>query len=166
MVIEKIGNLLKEDVFVVAHQTNCRGVMGAGIAKQIKNNILSKNEYLKYVTACNENGAGLLGHIQILEGFKYLVINCFGEDVPTGYKQDTNYDALHSALLKTKEFVETNNVSIGFPGLMGCGLAGGDWNIVRKMIYDIFSDIPQKVVICYFDPAEFAKYNPDAKGNV
>ena len=30
------GDLLKADLPIIAHQTNCLGVMGAGIAKSIK----------------------------------------------------------------------------------------------------------------------------------
>lgn len=35
MIIEKSGNALKSHALIIAHQVNCTGVMGAGIAKQI-----------------------------------------------------------------------------------------------------------------------------------
>ena len=37
MIIHKIGDVLKqEDAKYICHQVNCKGVMGAGLAKQIK----------------------------------------------------------------------------------------------------------------------------------
>lgn len=37
MIYNMVGDLLKQDkVDIICHQTNCKGVMGAGIAFQIK----------------------------------------------------------------------------------------------------------------------------------
>ena len=33
---------------IIAHQANCRGVMGAGVAKQIKEKLLPADEFKKY----------------------------------------------------------------------------------------------------------------------
>ena len=38
MITEKRGDLLNAKENIIAHQVNCKGVMGAGIAKLIKNN--------------------------------------------------------------------------------------------------------------------------------
>ena len=42
------GDLLKTNVEVIIHQTNCKGVMGAGIALQIKNNYPEVFKYYVY----------------------------------------------------------------------------------------------------------------------
>lgn len=37
MIYEKIGNILEQtDAPYICHQVNCKGVMGAGLARQIK----------------------------------------------------------------------------------------------------------------------------------
>ena len=36
MIKERKGNLLQADAPMIAHQVNCQGVMGAGIARQIR----------------------------------------------------------------------------------------------------------------------------------
>ena len=41
MITEKRGDLLNAKENIIAHQVNCKGVMGAGIAKLIKNNLIS-----------------------------------------------------------------------------------------------------------------------------
>ncbi len=42
-------DLLQVQADVIAHQVNCQGVMGAGIAKQIRNRLLSREQFLEYV---------------------------------------------------------------------------------------------------------------------
>ena len=161
MVKEVYGDLLKQPVDVIAHQTNCVGVMGAGIAKQIKAQLLTSDEYNKYVKTCKERGADLLGHTQLLEvPDGRIIANCFGENVPTGKGKDTDYDALMHAIAKVRNYAKMSNLRVGVPGLMGCGLAGGDWRIVRDMLYKLFGGKNEpELIICYFDEKEFRKWN-------
>lgn len=162
MITEVQGNLLKQPVDIIAHQTNCVGAMGAGIAKQIRDTLLSREEFQKYVTVCHQKGASLLGQTQLLTlSDGRILANCFGENIPTSRGLDTDYDALMHSLARVRNYACTHNLSVGLPGLMGCGLAGGDWKIVRKMIYDLFSQTPQvNVIISYFSAQDYFKYNP------
>ncbi|ADL35964.1 Appr-1-p processing domain-containing protein (plasmid) [Butyrivibrio proteoclasticus B316] len=162
MIIEKQGNLLDEKADILVHQTNCVGAMGAGIARQIRTQLLTPAEYSKYVQACKTKGfKELLGQTQLLKTVDgRLVANCFGETVPTHDKNDTDYDALMHCINRVKNYAVKNKMSVAIPGLLGCGLAGGDWNIVRKMIYNIFATAPEvSVTICYFSMNEYQKYN-------
>ena len=43
MIIDKIGDILHTEADVICHQVNCKGVMGAGLAKQIRNQLLSED---------------------------------------------------------------------------------------------------------------------------
>ena len=162
MIHEIHGDLLKQPVQIIAHQTNCKGVMGAGIAKQIRS-LLPPEQYARYVSLCNQNDAAfLMGQTQML----YLpngqmIANCFGENIPTGKGRDTDYNALMHSLVRVRNFAKKNNMSVGIPGLMGCGLAGGDWNIVRDMIYKLFVPVPEvELTICYYKIQDYLKYNP------
>ena len=42
MIIDKIGDILHTEADVICHQVNCKGVMGAGLAKQIRYQLLSE----------------------------------------------------------------------------------------------------------------------------
>lgn len=161
MIIEIVGDLLNViDVDIIAHQTNCVGVMGAGIARQIKDKLLNPEEYSKYVETCKAEGSELLGKTQLLTSKdERIIANLFGENIPTGNAKDTNYEALYQALIKLKNYATKEKKNVGIPGLLGCGLAGGDWNIVRAMIRSVFALFPYKVYISYFDPADYMKYN-------
>ena len=162
MVKEVQGDLLKQPVDIIAHQTNCMGVMGAGLALQVKKQLLTSDEYQKYVKVCREQGKELMGNTQLLEAPDGRIIaNCFGENAPTGKKLDTDYQALMHSLIKVRNYAKRSDMTVGVPGLMGCGLAGGDWKIVRNMMYKLFGgDDEPTLIICYHSTEEFYKWNP------
>ena len=81
----------------------------------------------------------MLFRSQLLEASDGRIIaNCFGENVPTGKGKDTDYDALMHSIAKVRNYAKNGNLKVGVPGLMGCGLAGGDWRIVRDILYKLF----------------------------
>ena len=163
MIRETIGNLLQSDSLVITHQVNCDGVMGAGVAKQMKNNILTAKQYQKYKRLCTEKGPFLLGTCQLIsrknkEG--YYIANLFGENIPTGKKLDTDYRALYRSfqhLLKEihfhKDLASVKDISIAVPDYLGCGLAGGDWEIVfSRILLPLFQN-SEEMLIIYYLPA-------------
>lgn len=144
------GDLLKADLPVIAHQTNCLGVMGAGIAKSIKNKW--NNVFIQYKSLCTNiiDKHNLLGKIQLCATndtpIKYIV-NLFGEysfteSVAPYENRHTDYDALRNALTVLKEkLVFLDFDKVGIPYKLGCGLAGGNWDgVVYPMLQEIFND--------------------------
>lgn len=144
------GDLLKADLPVIAHQTNCLGVMGAGIAKSIKNKW--NNVFIQYKNLCTNviDKHNLLGKIQLCATndtpIKYIV-NLFGEysfikSVAPYENRHTDYNALRNALTMLKEkLVFLSFDKVGIPYKLGCGLAGGDWDgVVYPMLQEIFND--------------------------
>ena len=53
---------------------------------------------------------------------------------------NTDYEAMKIALTNIKKFAIMNEYSICMPYGIGCGIANGDWNIVYKIIEEVFSD--------------------------
>lgn len=160
MIKEREGDALKSGADILAHQTNCVGVMGAGIAKQIKDQLISKEDYNIYRSLCKNLGSDLLGSVQYIkvnakkEEFcetPQIVANVFGENVPSMNQVDTDYDALRDGLQTVHDYALDGGYSVCVPGLMGCGLAGGDWNIVKGILEDIFEDSEVELTIMYFD---------------
>ena len=149
------GDLLKTNVEVIIHQTNCKGVMGAGIALQIKNKY--PEVFKDYVDFCKsvKKSKDLLGECLIVEtNDGKFVANVFGEDnfYPKGVRH-TDYDALEQSLKFLKTWMIGNGIkTCGCPCLMSCGLAGGYWDgVVHPMLKDIFEkDENVKLVIVKF----------------
>jgi hypothetical protein len=53
----------------------------------------------------------------------------------------TNYDAVRCALAKVKTVADKNDdrsYRFAVPYKMSCGLAGGDWNIIHKILEELF----------------------------
>lgn len=137
MIYEKIGNILEQtDAPYICHQVNCKGVMGAGLARQIKP-LLTQEQFGQYRTVCAKYGAGCLGKIQLFplqDKSKRTIVNIFGENIPTEHRCDTDYVALKNGLLAIARIAYQEKKAVAIPGMIGCGLAGGDWQFVYKSI--------------------------------
>lgn len=121
---------------VVCHQVNCMGVMGAGLAKQIKDRF--PDVFKIYKERCSiwrNNPQANLGHVQFCatpDGNGYVVANIFGQMSYGTDKRQTSYGALRAGLRRVSEAFPNGTIRI--PYGMGCGLGGGDWDIVLSII--------------------------------
>lgn len=143
-VVETTGDLLKSGEDIQAHQTNCLGIMGAGIAMHIKR--MYPEVFTSYQNLCTEKGKErtLLGTCQIVKTNteNIHIANLFGQHGIGKGAMQTEYPALKEALSTLKEEAKKNNLSVGLPYQLGSGLAGGEWSVVKKMIEEIFNDYP------------------------
>lgn len=84
---------------IICQQVNCRGVMGAGFAKQIRDKWpFVYNEYIRVTDVCDKLMLGSYQNVKV--GPHLYVANLFGQD---GYGRDkryTNYAALTAALFR------------------------------------------------------------------
>ena len=128
------GDLLEADVPYICHQVNCQGVMGAGVARQIRDKWPYVFERYKRLCDGARRKQDLLGSILIVSGQDGApgVVNIFGQ---YDYGHDgiyTDYSALVQAFRDINS--RFRGKTLGFPYGFGCGLAGGDWLDVEKMI--------------------------------
>lgn len=134
------GNLLDAKTDIIAHQTNCLGIMGGGVALAIRQKY--PKVYEQYHEVCAERQGWLwLGKCQVVPTESntepHFVANLFGQG-GIG-KGATDYEALRGAMLSLLDFMYHNGYSsVAMPYLIGCGLAGGDWNTVYSIIQDVF----------------------------
>lgn len=145
MVEEKEIDVFDVPAEILVHQTNCMGVMGAGIALQIRKRC--PDVYEAYRKLCKKKSpTELLGHIFLIPvqrtfGPQYIC-NLFGQkDVAgSGGGCMTDYDAVAEALRRLHDFAsEEGIVSITLPYGIGCGLGGGDWERVYGLIDEEFA---------------------------
>jgi O-acetyl-ADP-ribose deacetylase (regulator of RNase III) len=138
------GNLLDSDCQVMMHQCNCFSTMGAGIAKQFAQKWPEVSQADKAFMPYNPTGK--LGQVSraLVAHSSVFVYNLYGQyNYGTG-KQQTNYEALNSAIRKMLEELKQlpmfTDLKMGLPYGMGCGLAGGDWKIVSAMLEKISAE--------------------------
>lgn len=141
-------DIFKSGANIILHQVNCQGVMGSGIAKQVKEKYPLVFEAYKVLCDIKEDKAELLGTAQIVRvGENMYVVNLFAQE-RYGYRGCfTDYNALRECLEDVNDYFD--NEVIAIPYLMGCCRGGGDWNIVRKMIEETFTK--NDVLICEYD---------------
>lgn len=124
---------------VIVHQANCQGVMGAGLAKAIRDKW--PTVYDDYLLNLLEAPHAVLelGKIYAVNPspsiWVFTVMGQFDYQRRGQPKQrHTDYGALCEAFRKLSN--EMRNVGLPFyvPYKMGCGLGGGDWREVRRII--------------------------------
>ena len=125
---------------IICHQVNCMGVMGAGLAKQVKEKW--PDVFRQYASLCcsfRDMPGMLLGKVQDIAVSDNLVIaNCFGQ-VYTGHGLMTCYEAWKNIirqLLDSSSYF--GDIPIHIPYMVGCGLAGGDWQVMNEILENGF----------------------------
>jgi O-acetyl-ADP-ribose deacetylase (regulator of RNase III) len=117
---------------IIVHQVNCRGVMGAGLAKSLRSRYTSI--FQPYAQHCKA-GTFRPGMVQFIPVSPTLhICNLAGQDGFGRDRQYSDYGAIAVALAKVYQTAIAHDLPVYIPHGMGCGLAGGDWSIVSKLI--------------------------------
>lgn len=144
----KNGDLLTAESGIIIHGCNSRGVMGSGVARQIRDKwpVVYKAYRYSFETSGLE-----LGDIQTVPVFNadksLLVVNAitqkdYGRDAGKVY---VDYNAITEAFTKTlliaKQLSDYNSamMPIHYPKIGG-GLANGDFNIIYASISEVLGN--------------------------
>lgn len=145
------GDLVKmaknKEVDVVIHQCNCFHTMGGGIAKTIKKVF---PEAYKADLTTKYGDKEKMGSFSCVNIKNVLICNMYSQYHHGSDKIQTDYDSfrkgLQSISLFIKELEGEETMRIGLPRLIGCALAGGDWNVVEKIIEEELSHLDVVIV--------------------
>lgn len=134
-----VSALIDGEIDVLLHVCNNKGVMGSGIALEIKNRIPDAYTWFKYH---HKHGISSLGHISVgcYDRGNKKVFNMVAQD---GYGQGIrhlNYGALADCLRQIAEHRSYTGDTIGIPFKMGADRAGGDWDIVLELVEYFLKD--------------------------
>ena len=131
----------------LVHGCNCFNTMKSGIAGQITREFPEASVVDSRTIRGYGSKLGTYSSTQTEFGSIY---NCYTQ---FRYGRDGDRYLDYEALYKVLKLVNSNH-SFDKKGLLipriGCGLAGGNWNIVKTMIQEIFSD-DKNVVLVDFD---------------
>ncbi len=150
MIIGDIFNYTINGYFdVLIHGCNCQSKMGSGIVVPMSK-YFKCNEFPMELMGPNINKLGCIDYKEffIHEGEYYEtkinddskllnVVNCYtqnfyGKNHSDGVNKPLDYEALTLCMRKLNNVFSFKH--IGIPGLIGCGLAGGDPDRVLKII--------------------------------
>lgn len=134
---------------IICHQVNTAGVMGSGLAKQIKAKF--PTAFNIYKAVCDKApdreyllGSGIL--VPVTDTLK--VANLFGQSQYGRRGTFTDYAALQDALEGVFEEAEQTGEEIYVPHNMGCGLGGGNWLVVEKFIEKLEANYEMELTVC------------------
>lgn len=139
----------------IAHGCNCFCTMGAGIAPKMAEAFGCDQFKAEHVAL--KGNINKLGTIdcKFYEGFNLNseygldVINAYtqyhyGKNHIDGVSSPVDYEAITLCMRKINHIFKGKHV--GLPKI-GCGLAGGDWNIVKSIIQKELKDCDVTIVI-------------------
>lgn len=157
-----ITSALNGDFDVITHGCNCQSAMKSGIAPLMAKHFYC-DKYKMELLGVDINKLGNIDYETIVLGKnttwrlndyknnqnekEIIVVNSYTQFDTKDYKTKVNldYEALTICLRKINN--KFKGLKIGLPGLIGCGLAGGDEKIVKEIIKKELSDC--YVTICY-----------------
>lgn len=129
---DAIEILMDGDADILLHVVNCFCTMGAGFAKSIKENFPEAYSMDLQTTKGDYNKLGNIGMVDIVRANrKFIVINMYGQ-YHFGSGLQVNYSALRLCLNKVAKMLDSK-LTICYPKI-GAGLAGGDWDVISKII--------------------------------
>jgi O-acetyl-ADP-ribose deacetylase (regulator of RNase III) len=145
MIIYKTGNLLDAPVEALVNTVNTVGVMGKGIALQVKNAYPENTK--AYNEAVKENrmklGEVLVVPVNGISSVKYII------NFPTKahWRYPSKLAWIKSGLEDLHHKLKAHSInSVALPPL-GCGNGGLDWNEVRPAIEAALGDLPIEIMV-------------------
>lgn len=141
---------------VIGHGCNCFCTMEAGLALQMVKAFGTDQGDLEQLIFKGEKSK--LGNIEILKRRNNNDERLFIVNMYTQYKpgKDLSYKALLNTLQELNRVFA--NQHIGLPQI-GCGIAGGDWEVVSKLIRNNLKDCKVTIVIYDLKVTEYEEYS-------
>ena len=149
----KKGNIFTSKAQTIVNTVNCEGVMGAGIAFELR--LRHPKMFEKYKEFCKQNaikiGTLWIYNLSKDENANYAKILAF--PTKTSWKLPSKEEYLHAGLSKfIKTYKEKGIESIAFP-LLGASRGGIDENVSLKIMKEYLSGAEIPVEIWHFDPS-------------
>jgi O-acetyl-ADP-ribose deacetylase (regulator of RNase III) len=150
-IVYKKGDVTKpenKNKFILMHCCNDKGVYNAGVAKAIRRKW--NGAYRSYYIYVAKNRSGdILGTVDFWKNpeKEMYVANCIGQrSYGRISRKYVNYKALRKCFQQIRKFNENKNYDIICPKL-GSGLAGGDWNIISKIVEEEICEYGMNVCV-------------------
>lgn len=138
------SDITKVKAGIIVHGCNAQGVMGSGVAKQLRATYPDIfTDYKALIDDSYKDGRSPLGKVAWSDITTDLVVaNAITQ---TFYGQDgkkyVSYDALDAAFQRIVSFAKVTDSTIHIPFLIGAGLGGGNASIIQRIIEENTQDL-------------------------
>lgn len=160
------GDLLDSDDFYIVHCVNAQGAFGSGVAGAIaKKWPAVRQDYIDFIDTAQcqtddrkEYYDFIGGNIifSVTPDDAHNVVHLVGQKhFGSDGRKYVYYDWIYRGFSALKPFIgASTSISIPF---LGCGLAGGSWNIIKAIIEEVFKDVDITINVYYLDAEERRK---------
>ena len=158
----------KKEFSVIAHCVNDVNRMGSGVALALMNRWPEiKSEYHKwgnsgFYLSGKSKVPFVLGQIQLVPVKKNLqVCNLIGQRDITPYEDipPVRYQSVLEGMKRLKNWMVKNKYNtLAIPRIC-CGLAGGDWKIIEKILNSSFKDTDFEIIVYDNEPIDGTIYD-------
>lgn len=139
------GNILDIDRGIIVHGCNAHGVMGAGIAAQIKSRF--PEAYAVYAKSNLQLGY----NTYVKVGPSKYIVNAITQK-SIGIGKQVSYDAIEDCFLRLRDKYMEDQICFATDGeylpicfpMIGAGLGGGNWEVIRSIIDQSIPDTIEK----------------------
>ena len=149
--IKAISGDIFEQPGVLVHQTNCKSTNVAGLAAAVFSHFPKTNTYSDW------HRSRKLGSCDMFDVSEYgspvtHVVNMNAQWFPGKARDGENYAQRHVAfsecLLELQGLVHAHKwTRVNFPYRIGCGLAGGNWDVYVAMLHRFANSVDAEVCI-------------------
>jgi len=142
-VIDAFEEYRKTGIACLIHVVNCQGIMGSGIAKEIKERYPNVAKSYFEARACGDLRLGE----NIINDY---VVNMPAQNYYGGSRRNLDYGAFAACVFDVAQRINIRKTQgekfkVFTPYLIGCDRAGGDWDVVSEILDFAFGDS----IICY-----------------
>lgn len=151
MITYKTGNILDCTESTLIHSVNHMGFMSAGLALAIREKY--PKVYFDYLGFVNRypfdflKRYGVVCFTRVDSGRE--IASVFGQDKVRMQNRQIDYVALGNGIETVFDIAQEEGSSVAIPYGVGCGLGGGDWNVVKGIIEDCHKYYPLVEVSIY-----------------
>lgn len=143
----KKGDIIEATEVLIAHGCNAQGVMGSGVAKEIR--AKWPLAFTAYKDFYDSRGL-MLGDVIIvnIDNEDKIIANCITQEF---YGLDgtkyVDYNSIKMAMNKVVSYCEINNIqSFAIPRI-GAGYGGGDWSEIKKILQSSIEDSNIDIIV-------------------
>lgn len=151
-------NLLDADAEIICQNCNCFNTMGSGVALSIRTEYPEAYEADCQTKKGDKNKLGTVSLAVVKDPSSHknqkikAICNIYGQYSMGAGERHVNYEAIYSGLEELKIRLKPAIKTIGLPYKMGADRAGGNWDIIYKMIEVVFENSGFDVLICRYTP--------------
>lgn len=138
------GDILDNNYEIFCQQVNCQGVMGSGLAKNIR------TYYPEVYEAYSNRKPKYLGTIDWIHTHDdRICVNMYAQEYYGYSAKYTDYIAFSLCLTELEDYLCSvpKTYKVAFPYCIGCGLGGGNWQVISALLTDFSTHIKQEVYI-------------------